>query len=688
MSFLTPLFFIGVAALAAPILVHLVRRTRARKIQFPALVFVRQVPQRTIRRRTLQNVLLMLLRCLAILLIVIAFTRPFFTGGSSAQATSTAGGATVILLDNSLSMRRENFFAEAQRRAEGAIDEARPDEQIAVLSFDKRYAVINRFTNDKNRLITTVKTLSAGWDGTDYEQALRGAESLLGEIQTNGPKRIVMISDFQAPGWRQATATFKLSNNTQLTTLDVSGNNPAPNVAITNVEARGVVFGQKYLDNLAVHVSNFSDTPRDHVQVEFQINEQTVEKRDISLNSRDSRVIEFTGFNLNDGANRCTINIASGDAANNDFAPDNRFYFTLRRQTPAKALIVESATRGRSDSLHLQSALTTNDDLPFTFTLKSAGAVDPTSIPEQALVILNDAGPINSALVEALTKFVNAGGQLIVSTGPQTQVESFNQSLAQITPATLREAVQTKGGDSAAITDVKFDHPIFEVFQQSGRLAAANVVGYYRSEPRTNATVLARFEDGSPALIEAVTGKGRVMLFTSSLGPSWNDLPLTPLYLPFIHQMVRYVGTREENSWYGLGQTFTVRKDVEGAPPAIDTPAGARLSDGRATPDGELLVTAREPGFYRLRYNSQPGFAAVNIDGAEGDFTKINFQEFGAGVTGGAGGAEGAAANQNLSGQEVEAKQRVWWSLLLLALALLLVESILARRTKVVKMIG
>jgi hypothetical protein len=682
MSFLTPLFFLGMAALAAPILVHLVRRTRARKVQFPALVFVRQVPQRTIRRRTLQNVLLLLLRCLAILLIVIAFARPFFTTGSSAKSTSAAG-ATAILIDNSLSMRRENFFAEAQRRAEAAIDDARSDEQIALLSFDKRYALANRFTTDKNHLRTAVRTLNAGWDGTDYEQALRGAESLLSEVETSGPKRIVMISDFQAPGWRQANATFKLANNTQLTTLDVSGNNPAPNVAITGVEARGVVFGQKYLDNLAVHVSNFSDTPRDHVQVDFQINEQTVEKRDISLNSRDSRVVEFSGFNLNDGANRCTVEIASGD-----FAPDNRFYFTLRREIPAKALIVESATRGRSDSLHLQSALTTDDNLPFTFDLKSTGAVDPAGIQEHALVILNDAGALNSALADALVKFVNGGGQLIVATGPQTQVESFNQSLQQISPALLREAVQTKAGESAAITDVKFDHPIFEVFQQSGRLAAANVIGYFRSEPRANAAVLARFEDGSPALIEGTTGKGRVLLFTSSLGPSWNDLPLTPLYLPFIHQMVRYAGTREANSWYGLGQTFTVKKGSEGAPPAVDTPSGVRLSEVRSTPDGELLVTAREPGFYRLRYSSQPDFAAVDIDAAEGDFSKLNFQEFIAGVTGGAGGAEGAAANQKVSGEEVEGRQKVWWSLLLMALVLLLVESALARRTKVVKMIG
>jgi hypothetical protein len=682
MSFLTPLFFLGVAALAAPILVHLVRRTRARRVQFPALVFVRQVPQRTIRRRTLHNLLLLLLRCLAILLIVIAFTRPFFSGGSAAKDNSAAG-ATVILIDNSLSMRRESLFAEAQRRAETAVDDARNDEQVALVSFDKRYTVINRFLADKNRVRSGIKSLGAGWDGTDYEQALRGAEALLTEMETTGPKRIVMISDFQMPGWSQASATFKLSNNTQLTTLDVGGNSPPPNVAITNVEARGVVFGQKYLDNLVVHVSNFSDTPKDHVQVDFQINDQTVEKRDISLNSRDSRVVEFSGFNLNEGANRCTIDIVAGD-----FAPDNRFYFTLRRETPAKALIVEGATRGRSDSLHLQSALTTNDDLPFTFALKSAGSVDPTSISDYALVVLNDTGPISSALADTLAKFVNAGGQVIVSTGPRTQADIFNGSLQQVAPVTLRETVQTKAGESVAITEVKFDHPIFEVFQESGRLASANVIGYFRSEPRANAAVLARFEDGSPALVEARTGKGRVLLFTSSLGPSWNDLPLTPLYLPFIHQMVRYAGSREENAWYGLSQTFTVGKRQESAPPAVDTPSGARLSETRSTPDGDLLVTAREPGFYRLRYNSQPEFAAVNIDGAEGDFTKLNFGEFVAGVTGGAGSAEGTEANRNFSNEEVEGRQRVWWSLLLVALLLLLAESFLARRTKMVKMIG
>src|SRR5262249_10437792 len=160
-----------------------------------------------------------------------------------------------------------------------------------------------------------------GWESTDYEQALRNADTLLNEVRTRGPKRIILVSDFQAAGWNQANATFRLGSDVQLLTFDVGGN-PSPNVAITDVEARSVNFGQKYSENLAVHVSNFSDTPRDHLMITFQMNDQTVEKREIGLTAREAKVVEFTGFNLAEGVSRCVIDIGSGD-----FAADNRFYF-------------------------------------------------------------------------------------------------------------------------------------------------------------------------------------------------------------------------------------------------------------------------------------------------------------------------------------------------------------------------
>ncbi len=682
MWFLNPFFWLGIAAIGAPLLVHLVRRTRARKIEFPALTFVRQVPQRTIRRRTFRNLLLLILRCLAILLIVIAFTRPFFSRRSAAK-DNAANGATVVLIDSSLSMRREQMFRNAVQRAESIVDEAANGERLAVLTFGNRYEVINRFTNDKARLRTVLQGLSVGWEGTDYEQALRGGESLLSELKAEGRKRLVLISDFQASGWNQRAASYKLSSDVQLQTFDVGGNNPAPNVAVTNVDAHGVVFGQKYTENLSIQLSNFSDTPRDRLSVDFQINDQTVEKREVSLNARETKVVEFTGFNLTEGANRCVIECVSGD-----FAPDNKFYFTIRREAPAKALIVESAARGRSDSFYLQSALSLNDAMPFSFTVKTAGAVDPSGVSDNALIILNDSGPLSPALAESLKRFAEDGGQMIISTGPHTDANSFNQTLRDVAPAMLTDTVQNKSSESVAITDIKFDHPIFEVFRDSGRLAAARVFGYVRAQPGANTTVLARYEDGSPALVEGTAGKGRVLLFTSSLGPSWNDLPLTPLYLPLVHQMIRYVGSREAGSWYALGQSFRVARESKSDPPAVDAPDGTRLTDNRLTSDGDLLVTGREPGFYRLRYAARPDFAAVDLNGAEGDFTKLDFPAFISSVTGGAGKAEGREAARNFSNEEIENRQKVWWPLLFLALLLLLTESMLAQRIKLVKMVS
>jgi hypothetical protein len=209
MSFLNPFFLLGLAALAAPVLVHLVRRTRARRVEFPALYFVRQVPQRTIRRRTLRDLLLLALRCLALLLVVFAFTRPYFT--TAGKAAETEGSrSTVILLDASLSMRRAGLFEEAKRRAEALLGEAAADERVALLSFGEGYEVVSPFTADKNALRAALGGLNAGYEATDYEQALRGAEALFRESKAGGARRVLLLSDFQATGWDAARAGFRL----------------------------------------------------------------------------------------------------------------------------------------------------------------------------------------------------------------------------------------------------------------------------------------------------------------------------------------------------------------------------------------------------------------------------------------------------------------------------------------------
>jgi len=50
MSFLAPLFFLGLGTIVVPILVHLIQRERKRVIHFPSLMFVQKIPYQSVRR--------------------------------------------------------------------------------------------------------------------------------------------------------------------------------------------------------------------------------------------------------------------------------------------------------------------------------------------------------------------------------------------------------------------------------------------------------------------------------------------------------------------------------------------------------------------------------------------------------------------------------------------------------------
>src|SRR5258708_477920 len=129
MSFLAPLFALGALAVIGPIVFHLIRRTTREKTPFSTLMFLEPSPPRVTRRSRLENVGLLLLRCLALGLLALAFTRPFLPHALPGPAPDS-GQRTVILLDTSASMRRETLWAEAQAKVEARLRAARPEDEI------------------------------------------------------------------------------------------------------------------------------------------------------------------------------------------------------------------------------------------------------------------------------------------------------------------------------------------------------------------------------------------------------------------------------------------------------------------------------------------------------------------------------------------------------------------------------
>ena len=678
MAFLNPIFLLGAAAAALPVLVHLVRRTRAVRLQFPSLMFLRRIEQKTIRRRRLRNLLLLALRTAALLLLALAFARPYFTGAGAASA-STSQSSSVILIDASYSMRYGDTFNRARQAARNAVTDAPAGEQFAVVQFSRSYDVAMPLKPGRDEALAAIAGMQPGLGSTDYLQAVQAAISLLKDA--GGTKRIHLISDFQDAGWNRSAPPVKVPADIKLIPIDVSDAQPS-NLAVLEVKAEPVVYQQKYAGKLTARVANFGAESVSNATVDFKLNDLTVERRQLRLDAGEHGVVEFSGFNVPDGANRAAIEI-SGDA----FTLDDKFYFTLRREEQNKVLVIDTATRGRSESFFLQQSLAAGENNRYAVTVKTAGTTGPGELEPYRVVIVNDAGGINEGLAAAIKAFAERGGGVILAAGRHTDAAEFNRAFAGLAPAQVGDAVQSRS--YALMSQLKSDHPIFAPFQRGGRLASTRVYGYHRATANDGATTIAALDDGTPIIVEAAAGRGKVLLITTTLDTSWNDLPLTPMFLPLARQMLEYLGGRETPAAYTIGQVIAAPPDTDGSQPAIDSPAGGRLNDARQNPTGELAFDAAEIGYYKFRYRNRNEFAAVNLDTRESDFSKLNVDDFVASLTRGPGDRDvPPVQSPRMTAEEIEARQRLWLPLLLLSLALFVAEAALARRIRIAKLVG
>src|SRR5262245_25657591 len=239
MNFLNPWFFAGAAAASVPILLHLIKRERSRRVEFPSLLYLRRISKRTIRYQKIRHLLLMLLRVAAFLLLALAFTRPFRDVPHAAAAPGRQTTAHVILLDNSLSMAYRDRWDRARQAADEIVRRAQPGDRVALLEFSDRVFVRVQPTEEaaavRAQLASDV-TLSDR--PTRYGQALKAAERLA--LETGTDRRVIhLISDFQRSGFGADEASFRLGPSIALEHVDV-GSAEYSNLSFGDVQVRDV----------------------------------------------------------------------------------------------------------------------------------------------------------------------------------------------------------------------------------------------------------------------------------------------------------------------------------------------------------------------------------------------------------------------------------------------------------------
>jgi hypothetical protein len=300
------------------------------------------------------------------------------------------------------------------------------------------------------------------------------------------------------------------------------------------------------------------------------------------------------------------------------------------------------------------------------------------------VVILNDAA-VGSATAEKLARFVEHGGGLFVVVGQRAAWSGP----VDVLPGLPGAPVDRTSGNAARLGALEYGHPVFEVFRapRTGDFAAARFYGYRAVKPSPGSQVLARYDDGGPAMLERRVGGGRVLMWTSSFDTYWNDFALKPVFLPMLHRAMRYLaGYKEPVPWRTVGDVLEPPAAPSGATAQVSrvalTPSGQRVSlDG----EGPDVLELTEQGFYEIRAqgrDAEPAaVVAANVDLTESDMTPLDPKEVVAAATGRAGGTN--AVDAPPSDEAQESAQRVWWYLLFAGLLLLGAETVIANRATV-----
>ncbi len=629
----------GAIGASIPLVIHLLNRERARRLVFSTVRFIRMSHQTNVQRHRLKRLLLLLMRILMLILLGLAFARPFFAEDPATAPELGGVRNAVIILDTSYSMQYEDVFALAKKEAINRLDSLESADAVAlILSADKARKILP-IDSEHNHIRTAIESAETTNYTTDYLDAIQTADEILKAVSV-GQKQIYLVADLQKSGWENFLETDRLSPDVNIEFVDVAEEQP-DNRAVTNINVPPIVLIEQKDTELVARIHNFSSEPVEKLPVTLFIDDNKV----------DTTQLDIAPGNSADAAFKVKINLQSESAHtgwveidNEALKIDNRRYFTVQSMKSIKTHCVNGEQK-RSDiedeTFFLTRAVLNIGDAgaPIDYT-ESTTFPSTASLKQYDVLILANVSQITAAEAERLKTYVNGGGGLIITLGDQVDSNVYQQHLAgtenSLLPCTIMQAVGDPIGKDQfqVIASVDYRHPIFMPFNNPnhGDFAKARFYRYYQTVPIADATTIAAFDDGNPALLEKIYGTGRVLFFTSTIDREWNDLPIHAVYLPFLHEAIKYLALKQAGKTpdyhVGDGVEYNGSQDSAGKEVAVFDPdrKEARMT---LNEQGNLFYENTEnPGIYSVhRSGEKPHNFVVNVDTGESDLTPRNPEE-------------------------------------------------------------
>lgn len=708
MTFLNPLLLLAGLGVALPILAHLLNRYRVQHTPWAAMQFLNRSVRVRSRQLRLRDLLLLLLRCSAVLLLALALSRPatYDTDGSWLPGERRAG--VVIALDASFSMQHSNGQSTRFERALEQIDVISDrihtgDPVTLVLLGGEHRVVIRNMAYESEKFHDILQKQRVSSESLDLDSVPKRLHELAEDMIAH-QKEIYIVSDIQSHDWQPRSERLRktlkeLDGAASVFLVPVSGSED--NLAVTNLSLVSGTLRKGTVARYQATVRNYGTNPVSDVEVQCRVDGVQIDSKRISLvhPGASETVSLFVPFH-NAGATRITAEV-TGDSLSTDNV--RRVVAVVRDRVSVLCVDGSSGDAGR---LIISALLARNEgaaDKDYIVRSVPWLAFPGEDLEYVDVVVMANVPKITPVQAQQLSRFVRQGNGLVWFAGDQVKIAEWNKRsesaneadgdvATPLLPAVIEQVVDNSDaiGAGKPLDPSMPDHLLCRPLQSlpADLLSETRFVKHLKVQPAaTSVSVLNVAGSESPILLEHSLGRGHVVMFTTSADATWNNMAMTPVFPMLMQQVVTYLVGREFEQPRIVGDSLSLSytEQPNASDAVFDTPSKNTID----VPVREyrsqyvaMLENAQEAGFYVARVSVQaPGMPiAVNVDTRESDVACLPEKELRT-VLDDTGIAIATTETELLSAIEAERTgQSSWRFFMLLGLTFLIAESLFADR--------
>jgi hypothetical protein len=689
LSFLTPLYMLGLAAVVAPIVFHLIRRAPKGDVPFSSLMFLSATPPRLTRRSRLDNLLLLLLRAGALALLAFAFARPFLRQTEHLDFGDVQERRIALLIDTSASMRRGDLWLKAQTLARQVIDDCRPRDQLALYCFDDTWRPLLTFSQSatvdlaRRQAIAraSLEQLKPTWARTDLGQALVDTVDAIEDVADTSekiaqmPRRVVLVSDLAQGSRLDALRDLEWPRDVELDIKTVA--DPGSNAGLQMLADSPEAETADAVRSRRVRVVNNPGSNREKFELAWIDDKGVASGKpiDVYVPPGESRVVR--------------VPRPAGDAPRQELRLkgdtqgfDNSLYFA---DQPREEIAVEYIGADRGDDpqgllYYLHRVFGDSSDRQIRILFHSPSeTIDLNAKHPPRLVILTAETPRN---VSRLREYASGGGTILwVATNPG-KAETL-AGLAGVIPWEIDESAD---GAEVMLREIAFDHPLFASLAgaQFNDFTKIRFKKHRRIDPVRlgESRVLARFENNDAALIEKTIDRGRLVVLASGWQPADSQLARSSKFVPLMTTLLEDRNPRPETTGKLVGEPVTLPADPESVKSLIvHKPDGTTVTV--AAPKA-IFDATDQPGLYAVDTPAGASWFAVNLDPLESKTAPIPVEEIerrGIRLANHSQQIADREQRRQMHNAELENRQKIWRWLILAAIGILILETWMAGRS-------